>query len=144
MVWAKYDCRNMCLCVLATYRGNGTQTHVYNALTEEDYGKRPVWKIKFGLKKYENLYWNWVLCLKLSFSNRYSFATHCRRPLIFQTITSVTSNNQSLKYQRFATSGYEDILEVVAKNKYLSSRLFRLFLSSTTWHLCKDLSFVVF
>ena len=76
-------------------------------------------------------------CHKLSFSNRYSFATHCRRPLIFQTITSVTSNNQSLKYQRFAKSGYEDIgsikLEAVAKNQYLSSLLFRLFLSSTTF-----------
>ena len=35
-------------------------------------------------------------CHKLSFSNPYIFVTRCWRPLIFQTINSVRSNNHSL------------------------------------------------
>ena len=32
------------------------------------------------------------------------FATQCCRPLVFQTMNSVRSNNLSLKYQRFSPS----------------------------------------
>ena len=35
-------------------------------------------------------------CHKIYFSNLYTFATQCRRPLIFQTMKP---NNVSLKYQ---------------------------------------------
>ena len=40
-------------------------------------------------------------CHKLYFSNLFIFATQCRRPLIFQTMNSVTPNILSLKYQWF-------------------------------------------
>ena len=49
------------------------------------------------------------LCHKLLFSNHYIFGTKCRRPYIFQTMNSVKSNNLSLKYQMFTTSGSKDI-----------------------------------
>ena len=39
-------------------------------------------------------------CHKLYFSNLYIFATRYRRPLIFQTMNSVKSNNLSLKYHQ--------------------------------------------
>ena len=38
-------------------------------------------------------------CFKLCFSNPYIFSTQCRKPLMFQTMNSVWSNNLSLKYQ---------------------------------------------
>ena len=41
------------------------------------------------------------LCHKLLFSNPYISATQRHRPLIFQTMNSVGSNNLSLKYHRF-------------------------------------------
>ena len=31
-----------------------------------------------------------------------------RKPLTFQTMTSIRSNNKSLKYQRFTTLGFKD------------------------------------
>ena len=46
---------------------------------------------------------------KLRFSNPYIFVAQCRRPLIFQTINSGRSNNQSLKYQRFTPTSCKDI-----------------------------------
>jgi len=49
------------------------------------------------------------LCHKLWFSNTYIFAIQWCRPQIFQTINSVRSNNQSLKYLRFTVSGFKDI-----------------------------------
>ena len=46
-----------------------------------------------------------------------------RKPLTFQTLTSVRSNNISLKYQRFTTLGFKDkgIIksEFVTKNPFL-------------------------
>ena len=57
------------------------------------------------------------------FSNPYIFGFQCRRLLIFSTMTSVRSNNISLKYQRFTTLGFKDIgirkSEFVAKNQLL-------------------------
>ena len=35
--------------------------------------------------------------------------TQCHRPKIFQTMNSMRSNNISLKYQRFTTSGCKDL-----------------------------------
>ena len=59
------------------------------------------------------------LCHKLRFSNPYIFTTQCRRPYIFQTMSSVRSNNTSLKYQSFTLSDCKDIgiikFEFVAK-----------------------------
>ena len=49
------------------------------------------------------------LCHKLWFSNPYIFTTPCRRPYIFQTMSSVRSNNTSLKYQSFTLSDCKDI-----------------------------------
>ena len=46
-------------------------------------------------------------CHKLEFSNIYIFATQCRRPLIFQTMNSVRSNNLSLKNQWYTPSGHQ-------------------------------------
>ena len=46
---------------------------------------------------------------KLRFYNPYIFVAQCRRPLIFQTINSGRSNNQSLKYQRFTPTSCKDI-----------------------------------
>ena len=51
----------------------------------------------------------WNLCHKLRFSNTYIFAILCRRPQIFQSMNSITSNNLNLKYQRFTPSGCQDI-----------------------------------
>ena len=48
-------------------------------------------------------------CHKLRFSNPYFFSTQCRWPLIFKTMNSVRSNNQSLKPPRFKPSGCTDI-----------------------------------
>ena len=45
---------------------------------------------------------------KLWFSNSYNIATRFPRPLIFQAINSVRSNNLSLKYQRCPLSGCRD------------------------------------
>ena len=42
-------------------------------------------------------------------SNPYIFATQCCITLIFQTMSSVRSNNLSLKYQRLTLSGCSDI-----------------------------------
>ena len=62
-------------------------------------------------------------CHKLGFSNHYIFGTKYCRPWIFQTMNSVKSNNLSLKYQRFTTSGSKDIgvstFEFVAKTQFL-------------------------
>ena len=62
-------------------------------------------------------------CHKLWFSNFNIVATQCGRPLIFQTMNSVRSNNVSLKYQRFTSSGCKDIgftkTEFVAKTQFL-------------------------
>ena len=45
------------------------------------------------------------------------------RPLIFQTMNAVRSNNVSLKYQRFTSSDCKDIMitkiEFVAKTQFL-------------------------
>ena len=50
-------------------------------------------------------------------------ATQCRRPLMFQTMKDVRSNNVILKYQRFTSSGCKDIripnIEFVAKTQFL-------------------------
>ena len=63
------------------------------------------------------------LCHKLWFSNPYIFGFQRRKPLKFQTMTFVRSNNISLKYQRFTTLGSKDIgirkSEFVAKNQFL-------------------------
>ena len=63
------------------------------------------------------------LCNKLWCSNPYIFGFQCRRPLTFQTMTSVRSNNLSFKYQRFTTLGFKDIgirkSEFVGKNQFL-------------------------
>ena len=68
-----------------------------------------------------------TLCHKLSFSKPYIFGTKCCRPQIFQTMHSVRSNNQSLKYQRFTTLGSKDICirksEFVAKAKFFKLNL---------------------
>ena len=47
---------------------------------------------------------NWCLCHQILFYNLNIFATQCCRPLTFQTLNSVGSNIQSLKYQRFIPS----------------------------------------
>ena len=49
------------------------------------------------------------LCHQLWFSNPYISGFQCRRPVTFQTMTSVRSNNISLKYQMFTTFGSKDI-----------------------------------
>ena len=46
---------------------------------------------------------------KNQFSNPYSIATWCCRPLIFQTMSYVGPNSLSLKYQSFTPSGRKDI-----------------------------------
>ena len=46
---------------------------------------------------------------KLKYSYPYILATQCRRPLIFQIIISVRSNNLSLKYQRYIPTGCRDV-----------------------------------
>ena len=75
------------------------------------------------------------LCHKLWFSNHYIFGTKCCRTYIFQTMNSVESNILSLKYQRFLTSGFQDIgvwiFEFAAKAQFLLhfTNLFHRFLS---------------
>ena len=63
------------------------------------------------------------LCHKLCFSKPYIFGFQCLRPLKFQTMNSVRSNNVSLKYQRFATLGSKDIgiinPDFMAKTQFL-------------------------
>ena len=73
----------------------------------------------------DSLLWkDFSLYHKLWFSNRNIFAAQCRRPLIFQTINSVRSNNLGLKYQRFTRSGCKDAgikkSEFVAKTQFLT------------------------
>ena len=53
-------------------------------------------------------------------SNPYIFGFQRRKPLKFQTMTSVRSNNMSLKYQRFTTLGFKDN---VIRNQSLLQRL---------------------
>ena len=64
-------------------------------------------------------------CHKLWFSNPYISASLCRRPLIFQNMNSVRTNNPSLKYLRFRLLGCKDIgigkFEFVAKYQFLYS-----------------------
>ena len=48
-------------------------------------------------------------CHKLCLANPDIFATRCCRPLIFQTMISVRSNNLSLQYLRFTLSGCKNI-----------------------------------
>ena len=51
----------------------------------------------------------------------------CRRPQIFQTMTSVRSKNLNLKFPRFKPSGCKDIgirkFEFVAKTKFLNGEM---------------------
>ena len=42
-------------------------------------------------------------CHKLGFSNYNIVGTQCRRPLIFQTMNAIRSNNVCLKYQKFTS-----------------------------------------
>ena len=62
-------------------------------------------------------------CHKLKLSPPHILATRCRRPLIFQTMSSVRSKSLSLKYYRFTPSGCKDIeiktFEFVAKTRFL-------------------------
>ena len=62
------------------------------------------------------------LCVWINLYNDI-FRFQCRRSLIFQTMSSVRSNNISLKYQRFTTLGFQDIgirkSEFVSKNQLL-------------------------
>ena len=52
------------------------------------------------------------LCHKLRISNPYIFAAQCTcRPYIFQPMNYVSSNNLSLKNQRFTPIGWKDRLE---------------------------------
>ena len=52
-------------------------------------------------------------------------ATRCRKPLIFQTMISVRSNNLILKYQRFTPSGFKYIglrtFKFVANTQFLNN-----------------------
>jgi len=50
------------------------------------------------------------------------FATRYCRPLIFQAMNSIRSNNPSLKYQRFSPSGWKDLgnRKVCDKTQFLS------------------------
>ena len=63
-------------------------------------------------------------CHKFKYSYPYILATQCHRPQIFQTISSVRSNNLSLKFQRFTPTGCRDIemrkFEFAAKTQFLS------------------------
>ena len=60
---------------------------------------------------------------KLPFCNPYIFTTRFRRPKIFQTVKSVRSKSQSIKYQKFTPTGCEDIrirkFEFVTKAHFL-------------------------
>ena len=62
-------------------------------------------------------------CHKLWVSNFKIVATQCRRPLIFQTLKDIRSNNVSLKYQSFTSKGCKDIgfkkTEFLAKTQFL-------------------------
>jgi len=62
-------------------------------------------------------------CHKLLFSNHRIFGTRCCRPLIFQTMNYVRSNNHSLKYQRLISLVRRNIgirlFEFVAKTQFL-------------------------
>ena len=62
-------------------------------------------------------------CHKLCLANPDIFATWCCRPLIFQTMISVRSNNLILKYQGFTPSGCKDIglrtFKFVANTQFL-------------------------
>ena len=62
-------------------------------------------------------------CHKLLFSNHYIFGTQYCRPLIFQTLNYVRSNNHSLKYQRLTSLDRRNIgirlFEFVAKTQFL-------------------------
>jgi len=63
------------------------------------------------------------LCHKLGFLNPNFFKTKCCRPQIFQIMNSGGSNNVSLKYERYASSGCWDLgiikLGFVAKTQFL-------------------------
>ena len=67
------------------------------------------------------------ICVKgtefLSFKKSYPYILATCRPWIFKNINSVRSNNLSLKYKRFTTSGCKDIgirtFQFVAKTQFL-------------------------
>ena len=93
------------------------------------------WKIFKGERK-------WVFATNSDFRTPISFATLCRRPLIFQTLNYVRANSQSLKYQRFTPSYSTDIgvrkFEFVAKTHFLFMKCNRRFLpiSRQNWIEC--------
>ena len=80
--------------------------------------RKKVWKNFFGKKKR----WELSFCHKLWFSKSYIFATQCRRPLLFQTMNSIRSNNVSLKYQSFTPSGLKHIVNLSLWQKLISFR----------------------
>ena len=75
------------------------------------------------IQRYKSSWKELSLCLKFWFSNPNIFGFQRRKPLIFQTMTFVRSNNISLKYQKFTTLGSKDIeirkTEFVAKTQFL-------------------------
>ena len=79
-----------------------------------------------------------TFCHRLWFSNFNIVATQKRRPLIFQTMNAVRSNNVSLKYQRFTSSGYKVIgftkIEFVAKSQFqLLADFFKCCIRNKIW-----------
>ena len=74
------------------------------------------------------------LCHKLCCANSYIFATRWRRPLIFQIMISVRSNNLSLKYQRFKPLGSKDyIFRIRLEHLSLWQRLNSFVLRNHNW-----------
>ena len=71
--------------------------------------------------------WHWVFITNIDVLIPIIFATQCRRPKIFQTMSSVRSNNVSLKYQRPTPPGWTDIgirkSEFVTKTQFLFSEI---------------------
>ena len=61
-------------------------------------------------------------CHKVWYSNSYIFATQCGKPLIFQTMNFVRSNDLSLIYKRLAPSGWKDL--EIYKFKFLAKTQF--------------------
>ena len=91
--------------------------HLKRIIHDSHYPEAFEWPKHFFWRSLPSLYH------KLWFSNSYIFAVQCYRHLTFQTMTSVRSNNISLKYQRFTTKGSKDLeirkSEFVARTQLL-------------------------
>ena len=81
---------------------------------------------------------NWVFFTNRYFFNPYIFANQCRRPWIFQTMSSVSSNIPSLTNRLASTIGGNRKMEKLCTTSQVSNITRETKFSHNNWHVFQD------